>query len=90
MTIQKPTNNTAKVLLALINMQGVNERMFSLNGYRARLSNIRQALAKEGIRLRSVEKEFTNEFGRKGHFKQHFLSNTDKRKAVRIYKEVNK
>lgn len=88
--LTKPTNNTAKLMAALISRPGINERMFQLNGFRARISNIRQALAKEGIRLRAVDKEFKNEFGRIGHYKEHFLTNTDKRKAKGIYNELNK
>lgn len=88
-TLQKPKNNTAKILREIILWDGVNEQGFHLNGFRARISNIRKALAKEGIRLRAVEKEFTNEFGRAGRYKHHFLTNTDKRKAQRIYKEIN-
>ena len=88
--LTKPTSQKAEILKALIETNGINESQFRYFGYRQRLSEIRRILAEKGIRLRHAVKEFKSKYGRKGSYYNHFIINSDKRKAKGIYNELNR
>jgi len=78
-----------KVFFALIKSEiGVAERNFSMNGFRMRITEVRQELASEGIHLHHRLKKFKNEFGHEGCYRQHYIEKKDKRAAREIYKKV--
>ena len=87
-----PTNQKAKILLALINKPYISEGedFNSLNGFRMRLSEIRQLLSEKGVTIHKAKKEFTSEFGESGWFYRHFLLGADLGKAVELYNYLNK
>lgn len=89
MTLTKPKTQKAEILEALIYLNGINESMFKFFGYRQRLSEIRRILSNNGIRLRHVSKEFKSTYGNKGHYYQHFIINSDKAAAAKIYAKIN-
>lgn len=87
--IAQPVNTTAQVFKGLIDHPFISERDFNLNGFRSRLTNIREALAPEGITLHFAVQEFTNEHGRKSSFRKHFLLECEKEKAKQVYNKIN-
>jgi hypothetical protein len=87
MNLPQPTNQAADILKALIESNGVSELTKKYNGFRSRISELKN---KFGLNIRYVEKEFTNRFGRKSKYREHFLRNADKKEAERVYREINK
>lgn len=86
-TLEKPRNQTTAILKQLINSGGVSERQFSFNGFRTRLSELRNNHGLE-IKIRIIE--FTNQFGRDSHYNEHYLTDFEKEKAVKLYEKLNR
>lgn len=84
-----PVNNVADVFKGLIEHSFISERDFKLNGFRSRLTNIRELLAPEGITVHFAVQDFVNEHGRKSSFRKHFLYEIDKPKAIEVYNRIN-
>lgn len=89
-TLKEPKNQTAKILKKLIETDGVNERQFTYNSFRIRLSELRKELLDQQIHLHYVEKDFVNEFKREGKYRHHFILECDKEKALQVYNSLNK
>lgn len=87
MNLPQPTNQAADILKALIESNGVSELNKDYNGFRSRISELKR---KFGLNIRFIQKEFVNRFGRKSHYREHFLRNADKKEAERVYREINK
>lgn len=87
MNLPAPINQTADILKALIEQPGVSEAEKKYNGFRSRISELRNTF---GLNIRFVQKEFVNRFGRKSRYREHFLRNADKKEAERVYREINK
>lgn len=87
MHLPAPINQTADILKALIEQPGVSELQKDYNGFRSRISELKR---KFGLNIRFVQKEFVNRFGRKSHYREHFLRDSDKKAAERVYREINK
>ena len=87
--VMPPVNNTAEIFKALIEETSVSERQFSQNGFRARLTEIREALITEGITLHFATNDFINAYGRKSSYRSHFLLEIDKEAAKRVYDKIN-
>lgn len=85
--IPKPKTNLANVLRKLIVSPGLSEREMNINSFRTRISDLR---LKYDLNIRHVTKESKNQFGHKVLYRVHFLRDSDKRKALRVYKEINK
>lgn len=86
MNLPAPTNQLQKILLSLINSdKGISEREFNLNGFRTRISDLRKWL-----NIKHTEIPFTNEFGRSGTYRKHWLMNSEKEKAVQLYLQLQK
>jgi len=81
-----PRNQRAEILHDLITSNEITEHEYPYNGFRSRLTELR----KLGLTIRFHWKNFKTKYGRKGRFKVHYLWETHKRKAMRIYKEINK
>lgn len=87
--LSHPVNNVADVLKALIEKDFISERCFKLNGFRSRVSNIRDLLEPEGVTVHFAIKEFINEHGRKSSYREHFLLPQEKEIAVEVYNRIN-
>lgn len=87
MNLPAPINQTADILKVLIEQPGISEKSFSYNGFRSRISELRNIF---GLNIRHVEKEFVNKFGHKSRYREHFLYDGDKEKAKEVYEEINK
>lgn len=87
MNLPAPINQTADILKGLIERNGISERDMNYNGFRSRISELRNTFK---LNIRHVEKEFVNKFGHKSRYREHFLYDGDKVEAVRVYGEINK
>lgn len=86
LTLPPPKSQLAEVLHGLIVKNEISERLYEQNGFRSRLTNIRQL----GLNIRFAWKEKKNKFGHKVVFKVHYLWMSEKKKAIKIYKRLNK
>lgn len=88
MKLKDPKTSLAHILYELImqGKKGVTERDFYYNGFRQRMSEIRN---KHLISVKSDKEQFVNTFGHVGHFSRHKLA-TPKSEAVKIYNALNK
>lgn len=87
MKLQKPKNDNAEVLRALITKGKVNCIMFSfMEGYRSRLSNLR---LKYKIPLDYKVKEKINRHGHKMRFREHFIKPGKTDYAIGVYLKIN-
>lgn len=84
MKLKKPLNQTAAVLRLLITKKKVSERQTPFNGFRARVSELRQQVS-----INFTVEKFVNQFGRVSHYREHYLQLTDKSKAVELYNKIN-
>lgn len=81
MNLPAPTNQLQKVLLALIEYNdGVSEKDYRINGFRSRISDLRKWL-----NIKHTVIPFTNEFGRSGTYRRHWIMNDEKQKAIDLY-----
>lgn len=86
MTIKLPTNTTALVLYYLITRNAISERETALNGFRARVSELRDL----GLNIKDREVTFTNRFGRSSKCKERYLEEQDRTFALNLYERINK
>jgi len=81
-----PNNTTAMVLHLLLNKGEVSERDCHLNGFRARLSEIR----KKGLPIKHRIVKFKNRFKRPSQCREHYLWKRDFSKAIKLYNQINR
>jgi len=86
-----PTNQKAKILLALINKPYISEGedFPRMNGFRMRLSELRELLAEKQVTIHKIKYEFTSEFGESGWMYRHFLLGCDIEKCRELYQYLN-
>jgi len=84
MKLSKPLNQTAAVLRLLITRKKVSERQTPFNGFRARVSELNKL-----IQIPFNHVKFTNQFGNKGYYREHYLQLPDKSKAIELYNKIN-
>jgi hypothetical protein len=78
-------NQTAVILDSLIKQKNISERDFNYNGFRARLSELRQL-----IPIESKQVNYVNEFGHPSYYKQYSISKENKSQAKKLLKKLNK
>lgn len=83
--MKPPKNQSATILYRLIRDNFVSEQEFGDNGYRDRISELRQL-----IPIESQKVSYTNEFGHSSYYNQHSLTKENKKIAKEIYKNINK
>ena len=83
--LPEPRNQTAEVLYGLIVRNEISERDYSQNGFRSRLSELR-----EHLNIRHNWKKFKSKFGKVSQYRVHYLWESEKKKAQRLYREINK
>ena len=82
----KPFKNQSAVILdSLIKQKNISERDFNYNGFRARLSELRQL-----IPIESEQINYVNEFGHSSYYKQYSISKENKPLAKKLFKQINK
>jgi hypothetical protein len=80
----KPTSQLTTILYDLIRKtRGVTESDYPYHMFRGYISILRKSLT-----IKHIEKPFVNSFGRKGKYRVHFLTNSEKPKAIRLYKQL--
>jgi hypothetical protein len=84
-TIKYPTNTTALVLYYLLTRGAITERDTNLNGFRARISDLREL----GLNIHFKDVEFVNQFGRASKCREHRLEQQDRTFALQLYDRVN-
>ena len=83
--MKPPKTQTAAILERLIKNRSVSEQDFGFNGYRARISELRQL-----IPIETQKVSYTNQFGHSSYYHQHSLTKENKKIAKEIYKKINK
>lgn len=86
MKLPPPKNQKAKILRRLILSKSVSERDFSLNGFRSRLHELK---VHDGVNIQYTPIPFKNEFKHTGVYRERFIPDRSKPKAVRIYLRLN-
>ena len=87
--LAQPVNNVCDIFKALIERTAISEREFNQNGFRSRLTDIREELALENIAVHYATEDFTNTHGRKSSYRKLFLLECDKEKATEVYNKLN-
>lgn len=84
--MKKPNSQTTAILYGLIKKnKGISERDFNFNGFRSRLSELR-----DHLNIKEIFVPFKNQFNHKGQFKRHWITESEKVKAIRYYKALLK
>ena len=78
-------NQSAVILHRLIRDNYISEQEFGYNGFRARLSELRQQ-----IPIESQQINYVNEFGHPSYYKQYSISKENKPLAKKLFKQINK
>jgi hypothetical protein len=78
-------NQSAVILHRLIRDNYISEQEFNYNGFRARLSELRQL-----IPIESQQVNYVNEFGHASYYKQYSISKENKPLAKKLFKQINK
>lgn len=87
--MNKPNSQKTFVLFKLIkNKRGISERDTVFNMFRGTISTLRKELGEIGVTLKHIEKPFINQFGRKRKYRVHWLLNSEKPKALKLYKQL--
>lgn len=84
--MKQPNSIKTEILRDLITEPFITEQSYTWNSFRIRLSELRQDIAP--IEIKSKWVEFTNHYGRKNQYKQHYLLRKDKVKAIKIYNQL--
>jgi hypothetical protein len=84
--LKQPRSQLAEVLYGLIVSNEISERDYSQNGFRSRLTDLRNL----GLNIRYQWKEFKSKYDHPGKYKTHYLWLSQKEKAKRIYERINK
>jgi hypothetical protein len=80
-------NQKAAVLKMLIEGNGISEQETPFNGFRTRISELKR---EHELNIRTVKVAFKTQFGRESHYNKHFLYDSDKINAVKLFNEINK
>jgi hypothetical protein len=84
--LPKPNTQEKTILYQLItSTKGIAERDTVFNMFRGHVSNLRKKL-----NIKHTDVPFVNQFGRPGKFRRHWLTETEKKKAIKLYKNLFK
>ena len=81
-----PKNQLSCVLKMLIERNGVAEKDTPFLGFRSRISDLR---LDHNLNIRTVQKDFTNQFGRPSKYNVHYLMDGEKDQARLLYEKLN-
>lgn len=84
-TLPPPKTDLAEILRPLCMGKEISERQFNQNGFRSRLTDLRNL----GLNLRYAWKEFKKR-GKKSQFRTHYLWRSELSKAQRLYLKINR
>jgi hypothetical protein len=82
--MKAPTNQTAAILQSLIRDSYVTEQEFCFNGFRARISELRQL-----VTIDTQKVNYINQFGHSSYYNQHSLNKENKKLAKEVYEKIN-
>lgn len=85
-----PVNQRCKILKALIERNHISEGedFPRMNGFRMRLSELRELLAEKQVTIHKAKHEFHGEF-ESGWMYRYFLLGADLEKAMELYQHIN-
>ena len=85
-----PVKQTAKILKALIERPYISEaeNFAFMNGFRMRLSELRELLAEKQVSIHKVKHEFKGEF-EDGWCYRYFILGCDQEKCKELYEYIN-
>lgn len=86
LVLSQPTNQLAAVLAAMICYEGVSERDTPFNGFRTRISELKN---EHKLPIKTRKEEFENQFKRKSRYNVHYIKDSDKQEAVIVYNKIN-
>jgi hypothetical protein len=82
--MKPPKTQIQSVLYRLINsVKGLAERDTNYNMFRGYISILRRDLL-----IKHTDVPHVNIFGRKGYYRRHWLTESEKRKARKLYKKM--
>jgi hypothetical protein len=80
-------NQKAAVLRLLIESEGVSERDTAFNGFRTRISELKRI---PDLNIHTIREPFVSQFGKQSGYNVHFLLDSEKDEAIKIYERLNK
>ncbi len=83
--LPKPKSQIQTILRDLIVKPSIKEWDYSWTMFRGYISTLRRKL-----KLKHKDKKFVNSFGRKSHYRIHFLDQKDKPMARKVYLKLTK
>ena len=78
--LPKPNSQMKRVIFDLIKKGEVTESNYPYHAFRHYITII-----KRSINLRHIDKPFVNSFGRKSDYRVHFITESEKKKATKLY-----
>lgn len=82
--LPKPNTQEKMILYRLITTKkGIAERDTVFNMFRGHISNLRKSLS-----IQFTDVPFVNQFGRPGKYRRHWLTDKEKKKAIKLYKSM--
>lgn len=86
MKLQKPNSQFKQILFDLIiKTRGTTEEDRGWHAYRHYISKIRRIL-----NVKHTDIPFVSDFGRKKKYRRHWITNSEKIKALKLYKSLFK
>ena len=82
-SLPPPNSIKSFILSELIKGHTISEKELNWNSFRSRLSELNQK-----IKIAFKWVEFKNSFGHPGRYRVHFLEETEKEKAIEMYKNL--
>jgi len=84
--LPKPNSQVKFILRHLITSnRGISERETNFNMFRGHISNLRKHLS-----IKHTDIPFTNVFKHKGKYRRHWLTDSEKKKALKLYLQMFK
>lgn len=85
--LPEPKSRKAELLYDMIQGRMIAEQDYTYNRFRGDISDLR---LEHGLPVRHVDVPFKSKYGHKNKFRKHFLLSIHRKKAVQIYKQINR
>lgn len=85
--LPKPKSRKAELLFDMIQGKVITESDYDYHRFRGDISDLR---LEYGLPVRHVDVPFKSKYGHKNKFRKHFLLSIHRKKAVQIYKQINR
>lgn len=85
--LPEPKSRKAELLYDMIQGRMIAEQDYTYNRFRGDISDLRLEYQ---LPIRHVDVPFKSKYGHKNKFRKHFLLSIHRKKAVQIYKQINR